>query len=114
MYDVDAQVNYGPDDFLAEYVWLYPNPSTSGAILLTKDRFYVLKSTWNFGIMGEQILQLTLMQIATTPDKAFRPQSIKPYTSVVFHSEWSAVVGSHKYAFFNVSISQNTRETSLT
>lgn len=89
IYGADAQLNHGPLDFLAEYVWLYRNPSIAGAPLFTTDHSYVIKAAWNFKTNHEQILQISLMQTATIPDKTFKSQAINPYTLAFFHSEWA-------------------------
>ncbi len=89
IYGADAQLNYGPLDILAEYVWLYRNPSNPEAPAATLDHSYVIKTAWNFEIKHQQILQFTLMQTGTNPDKKFISQAINPFTLASFYNEWA-------------------------
>lgn len=89
VYGVDAQLNYGPLDFLAEYLWLYRESSNVTSYTATKDNSYVVKGAWNFALRQSQILQLSAMHTATRPDELFNENGFNPFTNASFHTEWA-------------------------
>ncbi|MFN4080709.1 MAG: porin [Saprospiraceae bacterium] len=90
VYGADAQLNYGPLDLLAEYLWLYRASAVGGnAYQSTTDNSYVVKGAWNIALPHAQILQFCLMRTATRPDKRFRAEAINPLTRAALHEEWA-------------------------
>lgn len=89
---VDAQLNYGPLDLLAEYLWLYRETPITGVYRPSTDNSYVIKGAWNVAMPKVQILQFSLMYTATTPDNQFSDAAFNPWTSANFHKEWAGGV----------------------
>lgn len=87
VYGLDAQLNYGPLDFVAEHLWLYRESANVVAPQVTHDKSYVVKGAWNFALPKSQILQLSVMQTATMPDKNFRKEGFNPFTKANLHQE---------------------------
>lgn len=89
VYGADTQLNYGPLDFVAEYLWLYRETPTGGSFTKTTDYSYVIKGAWNIAMPDAGILQLCLMYTATKPDSRYEAQAINPLTKASLHEEWA-------------------------
>lgn len=90
VYGADAQLNYGPLDLIAEYLWLYRESAVGGNdYRSTTDNSYVVKGAWNFALPYAQILQFCLMHTATRPDERFLADAINPLTRASLHEEWA-------------------------
>lgn len=89
VYGLDAQLNYGPLDLLAEYLWLYRESSNINSYQNTTDNSYVIKGAWNFALPHSQILQISTMHTATRPDNLYKTNGFNPFTRASFHSEWA-------------------------
>lgn len=88
IYGVDAQLNYGALDLLAEYVWLYRESKIKGGSTTTTiDHCYVVKAAWNFKVNTSQLVQITAMYTATLPEKTNEIESINQYTKANYHAE---------------------------
>lgn len=89
VYGVDTQLNYGPLDLLAEYLWLYRETTNLTSYTATNDNSYVIKGAWNFALRHSQILQLSAMHTATRPDDLFNADDFNPLTNASLHTEWA-------------------------
>lgn len=89
IYGLDAQLNYGPFDLLAEYLWLYRESWNINSYFVTNDNSYVIKAAWNFGLPRSQILQFSAMHTATIPDNLYKTSGFNPFTRASLRSEWA-------------------------
>ena len=87
VYGLDAQLNFGPLDLLAEYLWLYRESLSMNSYFTTNDNSYVIKGAWNFSLPRKQILQLSIMHTATRPDNLYKTSGYNPLTRASLHSE---------------------------
>lgn len=87
VYGIDGQLNYGPLDFLAEYLWLYRQNTKANIYETTTDNSFVVKGAWNFNLPNTQILQFVVMNTATRPDRQFSKDAQNPYTQASLFRE---------------------------
>lgn len=88
IYGGDFQLNFGPLDFIGEYLYLYRNNKINSTLVKsTLDNSYVLKAAWNVKIRKKEILQFSLMKTATRPNKEFSQAGFNPFTHAALHSE---------------------------
>ncbi len=87
----ECQVNWGPWDFVGEYIWMFRETQRLNGYKQTVDDCFVAKAAYNVIIQNKSILQFCVMYTGETPDASF-DSGRNDQTNSIFQRQWATGV----------------------